>query len=529
MNRILPIILAASLMLLTLSGCQGTSDQVYSQAIQQSSESTPGERSEPEIDYDAPNYIGPSKDEIKEPEPLADDDLSGELVIKSCYLDYKLPYLAEEFMALHPNVTITFDIGIPTAENNTLTRAERQLRQENFYTQLRVEMASGEAGYLLYRMDERFHIPQLSGSGLLEDLRPYFENDPDLDTSDYFKPVLEAFACDGKLPVIPISFMFDAAYLNREILSEIDVDADAIDTVSVTQLLDWYEKAAESNSDLNLFFTSPDKETLFPIDRPDYIDLDKETSSFESPEFISFLERTQATGDDDPDLDYETERGVMDSGLFNEQIRFQSTGSVLDSAFGLGPELNENFRNVAVKSRPAFAAIESVMSYTLLRMDSPMEYAAGPYPLISSNGTLGLTSLDSFAIPSSCTSKELAWEFIKYCISPRDEEWVTFSHLGSPGMYTSDIPISKTNFQNNLKYYAQNGDGNNIVVYDLDSVNADAVTNKLEQVLSLPLVNSGTYGIDVQEFLDEYYVNGLGTAEQCAKKIQERVTIWLHE
>jgi hypothetical protein len=197
MNRILPIILAASLMLLTLSGCQGTSDQVYSQAIQQSSESTPGESSEPEIDYDAPNYIGPSKDEIKEPEPLADDDLSGELVIKSCYLDYKLPYLAEEFMALHPNVTITFDIGIQTAENNTLTRAERQLRQENFYTQLRVEMASGEAGYLLYRMDERFHIPQLSGSGLLEDLRPYFENDPDLDSSEYFQPVLEAFFAMG--------------------------------------------------------------------------------------------------------------------------------------------------------------------------------------------------------------------------------------------------------------------------------------------------------------------------------------------
>ena len=54
-------------------------------------------------------------------------------------------------------------------------------------------------------------------------------------------------------------------------------------------------------------------------------------------------------------------------------------------------------------------------------------------------------------------------------------------------------------------------------------------TNKLEQVLPLPLVNSGAYGIDVQEFLDEYYVNELGTAEQCAKKIQERVTIWLHE
>ncbi|MCI9192502.1 MAG: hypothetical protein HFE92_03750 [Acutalibacter muris] len=528
-TRIISIISILSLLLLTLSGCLETSDQVYSQAMQQSSKSTPEESSEPEIDFDAPNYIGPSKDQIKEPEPLADDDLSGELVIKSCYLEYKLPYLAKEFMALHPNVTITFDIGIPTAENDLLTRAEREVRRESFYTQMRVELASGEGDYLLYRMDERFHIPQLSRSGLIEDLWPYFENDPDLDSSEYFQPVLDAFSCDGKLPVIPVSFMFDAAYLNRGVLSEIDVEADAINKVSVTQLLDWYEKAAESNSDLNLFFTSPDKKTLFPIERPNYIDLDRGTSSFESPEFISFLERTQAINDQDPDLDYETEQGVMDSGLFNEQIRFQLTGSVLDSAFGLGPELNEKFRNVAVKSRPAFAAIESVMSYTLLLMDSSMEYAAGPYPLISSNGTLGLTSLDSFAIPSSCTSKGLAWEFIKYCISPRSEELVTFSHLGSPGLYTSDIPLSKTNFQNNLKYYAQNDDGNNIVVYNLDSVDVEAVTKKLEQVLSLPLVNSGSYGIDVQEFLDEYYVNGLGTAEQCAKKIQDRVNIWLHE
>ncbi len=90
-TRIIPIISILSLLLLTLSGCLETSGQVYSQATQLSSKSTPEESSEPEIDFDAPNYIGPSKDQIKEPEPLADDDLSGELVIKSCYLDYKLP------------------------------------------------------------------------------------------------------------------------------------------------------------------------------------------------------------------------------------------------------------------------------------------------------------------------------------------------------------------------------------------------------------------------------------------------------
>lgn len=527
--RVLSVISVFCLLLLTCSGCQGTSDQVYSQAMQQSSKSSQQEGYASEIDFDAPNYIGPDKGETKKPEQLADDNLSGELVIRTCYSDDGLAFLTQEFMSLHPNVTITFDIGIEASENNRLTKAERLLRRESFYTQMRIELASGEGDYLLYRMDERFHIPQLSRSGLLEDLRPYFENDPDFDSSEYFQPVLEAFSCDGKLTVMPLSFMFDAVYLNREMLKAIDVDASTINTVSVTQLLDWYEQAAETDNNLNLLFTSPDKGALFPIERSSYIDLGAGTSSFESPEFISFLERTQTMSNEDPDLDYETERGVMDSGLFNEQVRFQSTGSVLDSAFGLGAELNDKFRKVAVKSHPALAVIEPAVNYSLLHMDAPMEYVVGPCPLVSSSGMLGLTSRESFAIPSSCTSKKLAWEFIKYCISPRDEERMTFSNLGSPGMYTSDIPVSRTNFKSNLQHYAQNGDSGGIVTYATDSVNAETVTNKLEQVLSLPLVNSGAYGIDVQEFLDEYYVNELGTAEQCAKKIQERVTIWLHE
>ncbi len=35
-------------------------------------------------------------------------------------------------------------------------------------------------------------------------------------------------------------------------------------------------------------------------------------------------------------------------------------------------------------------------------------------------------------------------------------------------------------------------------------------------------VYAGAYNVDVQEYLDEYYVNGLITAEECAKKIQDR-------
>lgn len=39
----------------------------------------------------------------------------------------------------------------------------------------------------------------------------------------------------------------------------------------------------------------------------------------------------------------------------------------------------------------------------------------------------------------------------------------------------------------------------------------------------------GKYNVDVQEFLDEFYFYELTTPEQCAKKIQDRVMIWLNE
>lgn len=53
--------------------------------------------------------------------------------------------------------------------------------------------------------------------------------------------------------------------------------------------------------------------------------------------------------------------------------------------------------------------------------------------------------------------------------------------------------------------------------------------DKVNEIFSLPLVNLNSYGVDVQEYLDEFYVNELTTAEQCAEKIQDRAEIWLNE
>ena len=104
-----------------------------------------------------------------------------------------------------------------------------------------------------------------------------------------------------------------------------------------------------------------------------------------------------------------------------------------------------------------------------------------------------------------------------------------FAHLGSPTPYTSDLPLSKTNLYYNLKDLVENGNTGLIVNYQFEPFDRNSIMDKVNEIFSLPLVNLNSYGVDVQEYLDEFYINGLITAEQCAEKIQGRAETWLNE
>ena len=63
-------------------------------------------------------------------------------------------------------------------------------------------------------------------------------------------------------------------------------------------------------------------------------------------------------------------------------------------------------------------------------------------------------------------------------------------------------------------------------VWELDQ---QEYLDRLEDILSRPLVFLPYYEVDTQEFFDELVVNGLTTPEECAEKIQGRAEIWLNE
>ena len=529
-RRILQI---ASLMFLILcTGCHSDQDKIFSESAETISQPSSKETSEtviPEVDYDSSNYIGPDKSELQDLEPIENDTLSGELLIKLHWVNDNIKLLAQEFMQLHPDVKISFEETLSLAESMNLSREEIRMKKENFFSQVRMELASGEADYLLFCMQGHLDPVQLSKNGLLLDLQPYFDSDPEIDQGEYFSQILEAYSVDGKLPTIPMSVMYNAVYLNRPLLEKNGIDLSGTVTVTPQDLLNWYETVETSVDDLNLFFASPGKDTLFSTERLAYMDLLQKTAWFDSPEFVEFLKRTASTKNSDPELSAD-ELGFVDSGLFNEQIRFQKTGKMDERYFGpIGSYGYEKYGGISQKSRPALATWESVIHSTLLYLNQPMEYAAGPYPLLSSDGKLGLISREDFAIPSSCENPDLAWEFIKYCISPRKEDRMDFAHLGSPTLYTTDLPLSKTNLYYHLQDLAENGHTGFSRGYQFEAFVIDGVIDQLNEIFSLPMVNLNSYDVDVQEYLDEFYINELTTAEQCAEKIQGRAEIWLNE
>lgn len=105
--------------------------------------------------------------------------------------------------------------------------------------------------------------------------------------------------------------------------------------------------------------------------------------------------------------------------------------------------------------------------------------------------------------------------------------------LSNQEMYTTNFPLNKGNFQNLLEVYKEGGgyqyEYGSLLGFDPGQLDSAAALEKLEEFLTLPLLNGKLYSLDAGEYLGEFYQKGLTTPEECAAKIQGRAEIWLNE
>lgn len=519
--------------LLCAAGCTSAEDNLYSQVTQDVAANNDADPT-----YSKTTLTPPYYPELAQSTPVPNDTLSGELLIKGFQEHYNPPavyWLAREFMELHPNVTITLQFDKGTYD--LLSAEEFVMRKAGYYANLRAELAAGEADCLIFAAMEDLDYYGISKSGVLRDIRGNWETDPEIDRDHCFTQVINAFIVDGKLAVMPYSFTIPCVFFNREILDEIGVDTADVFTVNAGDILAWYEQAREIHPELPLFYNGQGKDVLFATEMPRYIDLEHGTVTFDSPEFVRFLERTRAVVNEAPVLVEDTGKNLAGSLYMEATLAYQETGALPVSIQSI--EIEAGFSdpaNMVREAQKSFAVYQGMDIYDTLSLpQSALDHLVGPFPVTSTDGQLGLsTYYADFIMPSSLKNSDIAWEFIKYCLS--DRKYLKFDRYGftSCNYYDgSTLPINRKNLAAKVEHVLVHGaDGVNILGFEQNHfghTTGEEIVARLEEILSHSPTSLGLYNVDVQDFLDEYYINELTTPEQCAKKIQDRVMIWLNE
>lgn len=536
MKKIFLLALAALLLCLPLAACQTQADLEYALLQQEVDQNPTPEELRP--DLDPANGAKPQVYSVVEPmlTPAPDDNLRGELTIQLGYWGdngtaSRVQELAEEFQQLHPMVKFNYIYPEDHMVAHNYTAEERRQRAQQLKEKISTEIMCRKADYIIF--DNPFSnllgsFYQMAMNGMFLDMKPYFEEDPDMDPDDYYTEAIDALSVDGAWAMMPFSFSYDAVYLNRSVLEELGVDSEEIQEVTTTQILDWYEQALTLEPDLQLFFGAPGKDNLFLVERAAFTDLEHFSASFDSPEFVSFLERSHSV------INYDEDPGWNFGAGADEILRWQDTGReperiLYDKRW---PHLDPMYLGVT-QGRRSFVALEDVEMTSAGNLDQPLEYMAGPYPLLASDGKLGsgFGYGERFVVPACHPNPQLAWEFIKYCMMERDNMEFNNPYWYSNRGYTEYLPIHKKNLRGMVEYLPMFVQTLNCVGYPyFDPVDVDKVVGEIERVLgSYELVNSRVYSLDMDDYLDEYFVQELITAEECAKKIQGRTDIWLNE
>ena len=458
-------IFLAFALLLGLVGCQSEQDKKFDE-LTKSSSSVP----EPESQAEA---LG---------------EASGEVTLLTTYGgNWTCAYiLANEFNKTHPGLKVTVEGGIKDFENST------DADYDNFQKQLATELMSGDASYML-NDDGILDPTKFTESGLFYDIGKWIEEDEDIVLSDYYQNILDTAKHNGGLYSIPLLSYVNSVYLNKPILDALEISYEPFDTIDYKTILDIYSQAREKGlidegtpleylDGLGAYYLFRDS------DIADYVDLEMRTASFDSPEFIQFLE--------------ETKNGICTQTKSAEGAR--ALGHL------------EEFGTEALNGDQSLV----FMSAAYLSRGLSAEGCVGPLVLASGQGNVVMSPSFTMSVPVSCENPALAWEFIKFCLMPVENPEQYSQQYETEGVDITVygyFPLNKKN----MRTYAE-----------LYGVTDEALLEKCETALDKVNVSrTNLYSLlsIIQSDLIEYYDSTSISAETCAKKVQGKAEINMNE
>ena len=353
-------------------------------------------------------------------------------------------------------------------------------------------------------------LRQYGAKGILEDLWPFIDSDPDLGRDALMVRPLEANAQDGKLYEIFSSFSIQTAAGPSKIVG---------DSLSWTlaDLQAALEKMPEGCSIMGQDDTQESMlRLLMSLNMDQFVDWTTGKCSFDSEDFKAMLEFCRSFP-----VEWDWEKQGEDYEDANSRImngrQLLSTMNVSDFTWSV--------------QSPA-----AVFNNEFTFVGFPRE-----------NGSAGsyFSFYRGLAMTSSCADKEGAWSFIRQTLLPQVEN----------GRYYGNFPINKADFDKvvrqsmEIEYETdENGkpvldeDGNKIPVYmgdiwvtnDLQVPSRAATQEDVDKVMELYNAVDSMYAYDekifdaVKEVASQYFA-GDKPLDDTAKLIQSKVSLYVNE
>ncbi|MBR4206281.1 MAG: extracellular solute-binding protein [Clostridia bacterium] len=361
---------------------------------------------------------------------------------------------------------------------------------------------------------ESLEMMTLARKKMTVDLMPYLEADGEIDTDDIFGMILRYYDNgDGGLWGFSPSFMTETWISSREVLGSYGSD----EGWSLSEYLDFAETMPEGRCLSQLYGYRGVNSMYLPGAYESFVDLESGTCSFDSPLFLRFLSYL----------------GNLPTA--KELLPYKPEADTLDDLYRLGFYALADERNLYGMSGE--------------RTFGTPDYVIVGYPSDSAAGRVRIFA-QTAVIPNSAAHPAKSWEFLRFLFLERESEGGITSSFKSD--YDADMDELRsrvclhfadggwTTWRCTPEEYEQEAD----TIKELFDVMEpgkpyQAEPPDEEQIarVRLWLDTAGGRAIDllppeVNELIREEisaFLAGVGSAEDCAAKIQSRVSIWLAE
>lgn len=373
-------------------------------------------------------------------------------------------------------------------------------------TKLNTELISGNVPDILVNGTE-LPIGQYAAKGLLEDLWPYLDADPEYSRDKLMTQPLNAAQTDGKLYRLPIDFGVTTAVGLGKVVGEYT-------TWTLADVNDALSKLPEGATVFNKYYTQAEMlKCCIAMNAENFMNWQDGTCSFDSDEFRALLEFVKP---------------------FPAEYDWQSDAEEYESDY-------TRLKNGKQLLYPTSLSGFSDLYYTFAALNNDIRFIGFPREDGSSGNAFNASC--TLSISTTCKDKSGAWAFIRSTLSDDYQESIW------------NYPIVKSVFEAKAQEamtqeYETDADGNQILDDDGNPIPISsggmsygnepmielyAVTQEQYDAV-LALIDSTTTFVDYdQNVLDIIsdeaagYFAGSKTVEEASKLIQSRVSLYIQE